>query len=80
MLTVGSRGAYEWLVSDQQFDLVQVGPEVHRPEMKDLITLFWEQIERLGPEPFVGDNDCLNFVSSKKAVFAKVHDSVKALG
>jgi hypothetical protein len=28
MLNVGSRGDYEWLVTDQQFDLLQVCPEV----------------------------------------------------
>jgi hypothetical protein len=28
MLTVGSEGLYEWLVTDQQFDLVQLCPEV----------------------------------------------------
>jgi hypothetical protein len=28
MLTVGSEGFYEWLVSDQQFDLLQLCPEV----------------------------------------------------
>jgi hypothetical protein len=28
MLTVGSEGLYEWLVSDQEFDLLQLCPEV----------------------------------------------------
>ncbi len=28
MLTVGSQGLYEWLVTDQQFDLLQICPEV----------------------------------------------------
>lgn len=28
MLTVGSQGLYEWLVTDQQFDLLQLCPEV----------------------------------------------------
>jgi len=28
MLTVGSEGHYEWLVTDQQFDLLQLCPEV----------------------------------------------------
>jgi len=28
MLTVGSQGLYEWLVTDQQFDLLQISPEV----------------------------------------------------
>jgi hypothetical protein len=28
MLTVGSEGLYEWLVTDEQFDLLQICPEV----------------------------------------------------
>jgi hypothetical protein len=28
MLTFGSQGLYEWLVTDQQFDLLQICPEV----------------------------------------------------
>jgi hypothetical protein len=28
MLTVGSEGLYEWLVSDQQFDIVQLCPDI----------------------------------------------------
>jgi hypothetical protein len=28
MLTVGSQGLYEWLVTDQQFDPLKVCPEV----------------------------------------------------
>jgi hypothetical protein len=28
MLTVGSQGLYEWLATDQQFDLLQISPEV----------------------------------------------------
>lgn len=28
MLTFGSEGAYEWLVTDQQFDLLQLCPEI----------------------------------------------------
>jgi len=27
MIAVGSRGVYEWLVTDQEFDLLQVSPE-----------------------------------------------------
>jgi hypothetical protein len=28
MLTVGSQGHYEWLVTDEQFDLLQLCPEM----------------------------------------------------
>jgi hypothetical protein len=32
------------------------------------------------PESYVADNDYLSFVSMNKALFASVHDAVKALG
>jgi hypothetical protein len=171
MLTVGSQGHYEWLVTDQQFDLLQLCPDVvfgkyiaitsidsgqvvptdeetaagwetrgkvayspkvqnikgvpregwdewyifgnptdlgtshlgenifevpheqghvsvfvnycfalHQPEMKDLATLFWQQMARIRPESYVADNDYLNFVSMNKTLFARVRDDVKALG
>ena len=170
MLTVGSQGLYEWLVTDHQFDLLQNCPEVvlgkyiaitsidsgplvptdeetaagwesrrkiayspkiqtlqglpragwdewyifdnptdvgtshleenifkmpqeqghvsvfvnycfalHQPEMKDLGTLFWQQITRISPESYVADNDYLTFVSANKTLFASVLIAVKAL-
>ncbi|MBZ5523334.1 MAG: hypothetical protein LAP21_13950 [Acidobacteriia bacterium] len=170
MLTVGSEGLYQWLVTDQQIDLPQVCPEVvlekyvaitsidsgllvptdeetaagwetrgeiayspkiqnindlpragwdewyifdnptdlgtshlaenifevpqeqghvsvfvnycfalHKPEIKDLTTLFWQQIARIRPESYVADNDYLNFVSMNKTLFASVRDAVTAL-
>ncbi len=170
MLTVGSEGPYEWLVTDQQFDLMQACPEIvrgkyvaitsidsgplvptdketaagwqtrgkiaysakiesveglpragwdewyifdnptdlgtshleenvfevpqehghvsvfvnycfalHRPEMKDLATLFWQQIARIRPESYVADNDYLNFVSGNKTLFASVRNAVQAV-
>lgn len=171
MLTVGSQGDYEWLVTDEKFDLLQLCPEVvlgkyvavtsidssefvpteketaagwqshgkiayspkirraddlpreawdewyifsdpadlgksylqenvfqvpqgkghlsvfvnycfalHQPEMNSLVTLFWQQMEWVRPESYMADNDYLNFVSMNKALFASVHDAVKALG
>jgi hypothetical protein len=53
---------------------------LHQPDMKHLIDLFWQQLEWIRPESYVADNDYLNFVSANKALFAKVHDAVKALG
>jgi hypothetical protein len=170
MLAVGSQGFYEWLVTDQQFDVLQICPEVvlgkyiaitsidsapvaltdrevsagwesrgqvayspkvesvrslpragfdewyvfasptdlgtshleenvfevpqeqghvsvfvnycfalHRPEMKDLATRFWKQIEWIRPESYIADGDHLNFVSMDKTFFANVLDAVKAL-
>jgi hypothetical protein len=171
MLTVGSQGVYQWLVTEQEFDLLQLCPEVvlgkylaitsidsgplvptdkqkaagwesrgqiayspkvetvaslprdgweewyifgaptdlgtshlgenvfevpqeqghvsvlvnycfalDRPELKDLATLFWQQIEWIRPESYVADGDRLNFVSMNKTLFASVHNAVKALG
>ena len=170
MLAVGSHGLYEWLVTDQQFDILQLCPEIvlgkyvaitsidsgplvpgdrqtvagwqsrgriaysdkirnvegipragwdewyifdnptdlgvshleenifevqqeqghvsvfvnycfalHQPEMKDLATLFWQQIARIHPESYVADNDLLNFASMNKALFAGVYGAVKGL-
>ncbi len=171
MLTVGSQGVYEWLVTDQPFDLLEICPEIalgkyiaitsidsgtcvptekevaagwesrnkiaysprienvesiaregwdewyifdsptdlgishldenifevpqvqghlsvlvnyrlalHLPDMKVLATLFWQQMERIRPESYVGDNDYLNFVSMNKTLFANVRKAVQALG
>ena len=171
MLTVGSHGSYEWLVTDNDFDLLQLCPEVvlgkyvavtsidsseflpteketaagwqthgqiayspkiqraddlpregwdewyifndpaklgksylkenifevpqgrghlsvfvnycfalNQPEMDPLVTLFWQQMEWVLPESYVADSDYLNFVSMNKALFASVHEAVKALG
>jgi len=171
MVTVGSEGLYEWLVTDEQFDLLQMCPEVvlgkyvaitsfdsgplvptdaeiaagwqsrekiaysprvqnieslprdgwdewyifdnctdlgtshlaenifevprrkghvsvfvnycfafHRPELKDLAVLFWQQIAWIRPESYIADNDYLSFASINRDLFAKVRDAVKALG
>ena len=170
MLAVGSQGIYEWLVTDESFDLLQICPEIvlgkyvaitsidsgelvlaekesaagwrsheriayspkiqnaediphegwdewyifnnptdlgtshlaenifevprgrghlsvfvnycfalHLPEMESIATLFWEQMNWVRPESYVADNDYLNFVSMDRALFASVHDAVKAL-
>jgi hypothetical protein len=52
---------------------------LHRPEMEDLATLFWQQIAWIRPESYVADNDYLNFVSMNKTLFGSVRDAVKAL-
>ena|SRR5882757_11583514 len=59
--------------------LVNYGLSLHRADLSDLVTMFWEQIERIRPESYMADNDCLNFVSLNKPLFAHVHDAVKAL-
>jgi hypothetical protein len=42
--------------------------------------MFWQQLVRIQPESYVADNDYLSFVTMNKALFARVHDAVKALG
>jgi hypothetical protein len=53
---------------------------LHQPEMESIASLFWQQMDWVRPESYVADNDYLNFVSMNKALFASVHDAVKALG
>jgi hypothetical protein len=53
---------------------------LHRPELKDLATLFWQQVARIRPESYVADNDYLTFVTTNKTLFASVRDAVKVLG
>jgi hypothetical protein len=52
---------------------------LHQPEMKDLATLFWRQMEWIRPESYVADSDYLNFVTANKSLFAKVSDALKTL-
>ena len=52
---------------------------LHLPEMKDLATHFWRQIEWVRPESYVADSDYLNFVTANKSLFAKVSDALKTL-
>jgi hypothetical protein len=58
---------------------VNYGLALHRPEMKDLASLFWQQIARVRPESYVADHGYLNFVSANKALFASVCAAIKAL-
>jgi hypothetical protein len=53
---------------------------LHDPELKDLATLFWQQIEWIRPESYIADGDYLNLVSMNKTLFARVRNAVKALG
>jgi hypothetical protein len=45
----------------------------HNPEVQALLSLFWEQLERIQPESYVADgNAFLTFVSRDKQIFAAV--------
>jgi hypothetical protein len=60
---------------------VNYGFALDPPERSDsFVTMFWQQLARIRPESYVADNDYLSFVSMNKALFATVHDAVKALG
>lgn len=56
------------------------GFALHRPEMRDLTSLFWQQMDWVQPESYIADGNFLNFVSTNKAVFAIVRDAVKDIG
>lgn len=45
----------------------------HNSEVQALLSLFWEQLERIQPESYVADgNAFLTFVSRDKQIFAAV--------
>jgi hypothetical protein len=45
----------------------------HNPEVQAVLSLFWEQLERIQPESYVADgNAFLTFVSRDKQIFAAV--------
>jgi len=56
------------------------GFALDRPDLKDLATLFWQQIEWVRPQSYIADGDYLNFVSMNKTLFASVRDALKVLG
>jgi hypothetical protein len=52
----------------------------HNPELQELISLFWEQLERIQPESYVADgNAFLTFVSRDKQIFAAVHQAISVI-
>jgi hypothetical protein len=49
----------------------------HTPIMKDLVDLFWPQLEQISPESYIADGDLLNFVSRDKNLFKFVLESLE---
>jgi hypothetical protein len=49
---------------------------LHRPEMKDLADLFWNQLDWIQPESYIADNDQLTFVSRDASLFAAVGETL----
>ena len=58
---------------------VNYGFTFHRPEDANLAGLFWQQMEWIRPESYIGDNNFLNFATANNAFFHKVHQAAKAL-
>jgi hypothetical protein len=59
---------------------VNYGLGLHRPEMKDLIDLFWNQLDWIQPESYIADNDHLTFVSRDESLFAAVCEALSRPG
>jgi hypothetical protein len=59
--------------------VVNYGFALHPPDRAKLADLFWPQMARIHPESYVADNDFLTFVTMNEALFARVHDAVKAV-
>jgi hypothetical protein len=51
---------------------------LHLPEMNDLATLFWRQVEWIHPESYIADNEFLTFATANRTLFAAARDAVKA--
>lgn len=51
----------------------------HLPDVKALAALFWDQLARIEPESYVGDNYFLNFATTNRSLFAAVRDALETL-
>jgi hypothetical protein len=49
---------------------------LHKPDMKALADLFWEQLPWISPESYIADGECLIYVSSNKELFAKARKAL----
>ena len=53
------------------------GFALHNPEMSDLVSLFWKQIDWIHPESYIADGDVLlTFVSRDEDIFASVRNAL----
>jgi hypothetical protein len=56
------------------------GFALHNPEMSDLTSLFWKQLEWIRPESFIADGGSfLTFVSRNETIFVAVCNALKDL-
>lgn len=57
------------------------GFALHNPEMADITSLFWKQIEWVQPESFIADSTAhLTFVSRNESIFVAVCNVLKDVG
>jgi hypothetical protein len=57
------------------------GFALHNPEMADLTSLFWKQLDWIQPESFIADSAAfLTFVSRNEAIFEAVCNALKDRG
>jgi len=57
------------------------GFALHNPEMVDLTSLFWKQLDRIQPESFIADSAAFQtFVSRDEAIFVAVCNALKDCG
>jgi hypothetical protein len=57
------------------------GFALHNPEMSDLTSLFWKQLDRIQPESFIADGGTfMTFVSRNESIFAATCNALKDLG
>jgi hypothetical protein len=54
-----------------------LGFGLHKPEVEDLASLFWKQLDWIQPESYIADgNACLTFVTRNKDLFAAVRQAL----
>jgi hypothetical protein len=56
------------------------GFALHNPEMSDITSLFWKQIDRIQPESFIADGGSfMTFVCRNESIFAATCNALKDL-
>ncbi len=67
----------EPLREGQVRDFVNFGAfHLHRPDMKALTDLFWQQLPWISPESYIADGECLAFVSLNNGLFSRVKEAL----
>jgi hypothetical protein len=67
------------ITQGQVCTFVNFGPgfALHNPEMVDLVSLFWKQLDWIQPESYIADADMLlTFVSRNEDIFVAVRNAL----